>query len=60
MAGEIPSGQGSVFHFLDIFALGCGWRPWPACTMMTHYGRLWHGSPGPSGSIYLERSGLPT
>jgi hypothetical protein len=24
LAGEIPEGHGSVFHFLDIFALGCG------------------------------------
>ena len=24
MPGEVPSGEGSVFHFLDIFALGCG------------------------------------
>jgi hypothetical protein len=24
VSGEIPSGHGSVFHFLDIFALGCG------------------------------------
>src|ERR1700739_3089674 len=24
MSGEIPAGHGSVFHFLDIFALGCG------------------------------------
>jgi hypothetical protein len=24
MAGEIPSGEGSVFHFLDIYALGFG------------------------------------
>lgn len=24
MSGEIPTGSGSVFHFLDIFALGCG------------------------------------
>ena len=24
MAGETPTGDGSVFHFLDIFALGCG------------------------------------
>jgi hypothetical protein len=24
LAGDIPSGHASVFHFLDIFALGCG------------------------------------
>jgi hypothetical protein len=24
MTGEIPTGEHSVFHFLDIFALGCG------------------------------------
>jgi hypothetical protein len=29
MAGDIPSGEQSVFHFLDIFALGCGLE---ACT----------------------------
>jgi hypothetical protein len=36
MAGEIPTGEGSVFHFLDIFALGCGLE---ACSA------LWSGKP---------------
>src|ERR1700690_414454 len=36
MAGEIPSGEQSVFHFLDIFALGFGLE---ACSAAVH--RQW-------------------
>jgi hypothetical protein len=48
MAGEIPSGEGSVFHFLDIFALGCGLE---ACAALFNGKSLWLVAGGVAGAV---------
>src|SRR5277367_5814766 len=53
MSGEIPTGEGSVFHFLDIFALGCGLE---ACAALFK-GEYWKVLLGVAGAIALHLIG---
>ena len=48
MSGEIPTGHGSVFHFLDIFALGCGLE---ACAALFAGRSLWLVMAGVLGAV---------
>jgi hypothetical protein len=54
MAGEIPSGEGSVFHFLDIFALGCGLE---ACAALFAGRSIWLVVAGVLGAIAFHLLG---
>ncbi len=53
MAGEIPSGEGSVFHFLDIFALGFGLE---ACAALFK-GQWWQAAGGVFGAVAFHVAG---
>ncbi|HTU46666.1 MAG TPA: hypothetical protein VMF91_16485 [Bryobacteraceae bacterium] len=54
MAGEVPSGETSVFHFLDIFALGCGLE---ACAALFQGRSLWLVAAGVIGAIAFHLLG---
>ncbi len=54
MAGEIPSGEGSVFHFLDIYALGFGLE---ACGALFLGKSWWWVALGVVGSIFFHLLG---
>lgn len=54
MAGEIPSGEGSVFHFLDIFALGCGLE---ACSALWRGEPFWQVGAGVLGAVVFHLLG---
>jgi hypothetical protein len=51
---EIPSGHGSVFHFLDIFALGCGLE---ACAALFGGKPLWVVAAGVLGAVSFHLLG---
>jgi hypothetical protein len=54
VAGEIPSGEGSVFHFLDIYALGFGLE---ACGALFLGKPWWWVALGVIGSIFFHLLG---
>jgi len=54
MAGEIPSGESSVFHFLDIYALGFGLE---ACGALFLRKSWWWVALGVIGSIFFHLLG---
>ena len=54
MAGEIPSGEGSLFHFLDIYALGFGLEACGALFLGKSWGWV---ALGVGGSIFFHLLG---